>query len=68
MLFFALVSYNTNRPWAALSSNLEDHYCGNSDFLFVYMEIVRDQLNVCKSMRPGRIHPRVRKELVVVVA
>lgn len=49
----------------ALSSNLEDHYCGISDFLFVYMEIVKDQLNVCKSMRPGRIHPRVQSALSV---
>lgn len=36
--------------------------------LFVYMEIVRDQLNVCKSMRPGGIHPSVLKEVVVFVA
>lgn len=36
--------------------------------LFVHMETVRDQLNVCKSIRPGGIHPRVLKELVVVVA
>lgn len=36
--------------------------------MFVYMEIVRDQLNVCKSMRPGGIHPRILKELAVVVA
>lgn len=61
--FFALVSYNTDRPWAALSSDLEDCYWVNNDFMFVYMEIVRDQLNVCKSMRPGGIHPRVLKEL-----
>lgn len=47
--FFALISYSTDRPWAALSSDLEDYYCGNNDFMFVYMEIVRDQLNVCKS-------------------
>lgn len=64
---FALVSYNTDRPWAALSSDLENHYCGNSDFLFVYMEIVRDQLSICKSVRPVWIHPRVLKELVGVV-
>lgn len=25
--------YNTDRPWAALSSDLEDCYCGNSDFV-----------------------------------
>lgn len=48
---FALVSYDTDRAWAALSSDLEDCFCGNSGFLFVYMEIVRDQLNVCRSMR-----------------
>lgn len=36
--------------------------------LFVHMETVRDQLNVCKSIRPGGIHPRVLKELVIVVA
>lgn len=59
--------YNTDIPWAALSSDLEDRYCGNSDFVCV-MEIIRDQLNVCKSMRPGGIHPRVLKELVVIVA
>lgn len=34
--------------------------------LFVYMEIVRHQLNVFKSMRPGGIHPRVLKELVLL--
>lgn len=58
--------HNTDRPWAALSSDLEDRYCGNSDF--VHMEIVRDQLNVYKSIKPGGVHPRVLKELVVVVA
>lgn len=68
LFFFALVPYNTERPWAALSSDLEDCYCGNNDFLFVYMETVRDQLDVCESMRPGGVHPRVLKELVVVAA
>lgn len=35
--FFLLCShYNTDRPWAALSSGLEGHYCGNSDFVCVH--------------------------------
>lgn len=67
VLFLPWSHYNTDIPWAALSSDLEDCYCGNSDFVCV-MEIVRDQLNVCKSMRPGGINPRVLKELVVIVA
>ncbi|GAB0189070.1 hypothetical protein GRJ2_001372300 [Grus japonensis] len=48
-------------PWAAWSSELEDHDCGSSHFPFVDTEIVRHQLNVHKSMEPDGIHPRVLK-------
>ncbi|KAK4810867.1 hypothetical protein QYF61_008839 [Mycteria americana] len=66
--FFASGFNNTDRPWDARSSELEDHECGNSDFPFVDTEIVRDQLYVHKSMGPEGIHPRVLKELVDVMA
>ncbi|KAK4830472.1 hypothetical protein QYF61_011196 [Mycteria americana] len=68
-----LVDYvfkNTDRPWAAQSSESEDHECGNSDFPFVDTEIVRDQLyqlNVPRAMGAEGIHPRVLKELVLGV-
>lgn len=54
-----------------LPSHMEDHKCGNSDFLSVDPEIVRDQLyqlNVHKSMGPHGIHPSVLKEPVNVMA
>ncbi|KAK4816177.1 LOW QUALITY PROTEIN: hypothetical protein QYF61_012467 [Mycteria americana] len=66
---FPSVFTNTDRPWAAHSSELEDHDCGNSDFPFVDPEIVRDQLyqlNV-HSMGRGGIHPRVLKGLADVI-
>lgn len=45
--------------------------CGNSEFSFVLTEIIRDQLfhlNIQKSMEPDRIHPRVLKEVLAVMA
>ncbi|GAB0189105.1 mitochondrial enolase superfamily member 1 [Grus japonensis] len=68
--FFASVFNNTDRPWAARSSESEDHSCGSSEFPFVDTEIVRDQLyqlNVHKSMGSDGIHPRVLKELVDIM-
>jgi len=53
MLFFDSVFNNTDGPWAIQSPELEDNECGNSDFLFVDTEIVRNhlcQLNVHKYM------------------
>jgi len=50
---------------------LEDDECGNSDFLFVDTEIVREQLyqlNVHKSMGPDGINLTVLKELSGVKA
>lgn len=58
-----------SRPSASQSPELEDHKCGNSDFLSV--DTVRDQLyqlNVHKSMGPYGIHPSVLKEPVNVMA
>lgn len=66
VVFLPWSHYNTDRPWAALSFGLEDRSWGNGDF--VHMEIVREQPNVCKSVKPDGIHPRVLKELVVVLA
>lgn len=34
--FLPCSNYNTDRPWAALSSDLEGLYCGNSDFVCVH--------------------------------
>ncbi|KAK4818859.1 LOW QUALITY PROTEIN: hypothetical protein QYF61_020078 [Mycteria americana] len=68
---FASVFNNTDRPWAAWSPESEDHGCENSDFPFVDTEMVRDQLyqlNVHKPRGPDRIHPRVLKEVVDVMA
>lgn len=69
--FFTSVFNNTDRPWAALSPELTDHKYGNSNFPFVDTEIVGDllyPLNIHKSMGSDRIHPRVLKELVGVIA
>ncbi|KAK4818855.1 hypothetical protein QYF61_020074 [Mycteria americana] len=68
---FASVFNNTDRPWAAWSPESEDHGCENSDFPFVDTEMVRDQLyqlNVHNPRGPDRIHPRVLKEVVDVMA
>jgi len=67
----ALVCTNTDRPWAALSTELEDLSCGSSDFPFVDTEIVRDQLyqlSVHKSMGLDGIRLRAPKELADVIA
>lgn len=68
---FASVFNNTGRPWGAQSSESEDHEYRNNGFPFVYTGIARDQLhqlNVQKSMKPGRIHCRVLKELADITA
>lgn len=53
--FFSSVLNTNDRPWAIWSFDLEDHNCGNCDFPFVDMEILRGQLyqlNVPKSTGP----------------
>lgn len=68
--FHALFVSGFSRPSASQSPELEDHKCGNSDFLFVDTTIVRDQLyqlNIHKSMGPHGIHPSVLKEPVNVI-
>ena len=69
--FFASFFNNTDRPWAARSSELEDHDCGNSDIPFVDTDTGWDQLyrlDVHKSMGPYGIHARVLKQLADVTA
>ncbi|KAJ7397871.1 RNA-directed DNA polymerase from mobile element jockey [Pitangus sulphuratus] len=63
---FGSVFSNVERPWAARSPEL-----GGSrvqDFLFVDMEIVKDQLNIYKSMGPDGTHPRALQDPVDVMA
>lgn len=46
---------------------LDEDERGSSDFPFVVVKIIKDQLyhlNVHKYMRPNRIQPRILKELV----
>lgn len=66
--FYALFVSVFNRPSASQSPELEDHKCGNNDFLFEDTGIVRDQLNVLKSLRPHGIHPKVLKEPVNIMS
>jgi len=40
-VFFASVFNNTDRPWAARFSELEDHDCGNNDFSYIGTETKR---------------------------
>jgi len=71
VLFSASVFNDTDVLWAALSSELDNHYCGSGEFPSVDTEIVREQLHqqsVPHSTGSGRIHPRVLKELVDVTA
>jgi len=42
--FLASVFNINDRPWAAQSSELEDHDCRNFDLPFVDTEIVKDPL------------------------
>jgi len=69
-MLFSPSDFNTNdSPWAAVSSQLENHR--NSGFPFMDPEIVRDrsyQLNAHKSMGPGGIHSRVLDKLGGVIA
>ncbi|PKU39318.1 rna-directed dna polymerase from mobile element jockey- hypothetical protein [Limosa lapponica baueri] len=68
---FASAFNNTDRPSAARSPELEDHKCGNSDFLFVDTENLRDQLhqlNVHKSMGLDGIALRILKNLPDVIS
>lgn len=69
--FFSLVFNSNCRPWAAWSTELEDHDYGNCDFWFVDAKIVKGQsyqLNVHKSMQAGGICLKVLKELADVIA
>lgn len=62
---FASVFSVNDGPWAAWSSDLEDRVWGSSDFVFLVIEIVKDQLcklNVHKPMEPNEIHLRIVKE------
>jgi len=71
MLFFASVFNDTDRPWAAKSSESEDPDRGGSDFPVVDTEIVRAQmyqLNIHKPTWPDGIHPTELKELSDVMA
>ncbi|KAJ7401306.1 RNA-directed DNA polymerase from mobile element jockey [Pitangus sulphuratus] len=59
-----------DRPRGSQCPELHDHYCEN-DQLPVSPEMVQDlllQLDPCKSMGPGGIHPRILKEQADAIA
>lgn len=67
--FFASVFNNTDRLWAAQSSELEDDDYSNSDFSFVNTGTVRDELHRLKihnAMGPLGLHSRILESVAEV--